>query len=235
MDKDNVDTVNTKSKGSILVICAHSDDQIIGPGGTIAKYAKEGYDVYTIILSFGEFVQPHVKREIISKTRIKESQKADKIIGGKGVVFMGLKENKFEKDLHERGLEKNFKNLIRKYKPVKIFTHAPDDALNDHRATYRMVLKTYKEMNLRADLYTFDVWHLFNLKKRYRPKFVVDTTDTFKIKMKALRVFKSQIDLSTFYNYLVLNNFLFILINIRDLLKGISNNTKYAEVFHKVR
>ena len=224
-----------KSKGSILVICAHSDDQIIGPGGAIAKYAKEGYDIHRIVFSFGEGVKPHVRREIVSKTRIKESQRADKVIGGSGVIFLGLKENHFEKDFEERAMAKNLKNTIRRIKPVKIFTHAYDDVHPDHRATFKIFFKLYNQMKLSAELYTFDVWHIFNIKKRHKPKLVIDTSDTFKIKMKALKTFKSQIDLSTFYNYIVLNNFLFLAVQFRDWLNGFKNNTKYAEVFYKVR
>ncbi|MBW2991033.1 PIG-L family deacetylase [Candidatus Woesearchaeota archaeon] len=224
-----------KIKGSILVICAHSDDQIIGAGGAVAKYAKEGFDVHTIIMSFGESVKPHVRREIVAKTRVKEAQRANKIIGGKGVTFLGLKEIRFEKDFEKRDIEKNLKKIIRKIKPAKIFTHSSDDVHPDHRATFKIVLNLYKEMNLRADVYTFDVWNLFNIKKRDNPKLVVDTTSTFKTKMKALKSFKSQIDLATFYNYFVLNNFLFFTIHIKDLLNGIKHNTKYAEVFYKVR
>jgi LmbE family N-acetylglucosaminyl deacetylase len=224
-----------KSKGSVLVICAHSDDQIIGLGGTIAKYAKEGFDVHTIVLSFGEKVKPHLRREIISKTRIKESQRADKIIGGKGVIFIGLKENHFEEDFDNRGIADNFKKIIAGLKPIKIFTHSVDDAHPDHRAAFRVVLKIYNQMKLKSDLYTFEIWHLINIKKRDKPKLVIDISDTFKTKIKALKAFKSQINLSTFYNYLVLNNFMFFLMYIKDMLNGIKYNTKYAEVFYKVK
>ncbi|HJX05125.1 MAG TPA: PIG-L deacetylase family protein [Candidatus Nanoarchaeia archaeon] len=224
-----------KSKGSILVICSHSDDQVIGAGGAIAKYAREGYDIHTIILSFGEGAKPHIRREVISRTRVKEAQKADKIIGGKGVVFLGLKELHFEEDFEKRGMENNFKEMIRKLNPVKIFTHASDDAHPDHRATFRMVLKIYKRLGLKSELYMFEVWHLLNLRKRSKPKLVIDTSDTFKTKIAALKAFKSQIDLFTFYNYLVLNNFFFFLIYIKDTLNGIKYSTKYAEVFYKVR
>jgi len=224
-----------KSKGSILVICAHSDDQIIGPGGAMAKYAREGYDIHTIILSFGEGVKPHVRRDIVSKARIREAQRADKIIGGKGVIFLGLKELRFEEDFEQRGISNNFKRIIARLKPLKIFTHSSDDAHPDHRAAFRIVLKMYKEMKLKSDLYTFEIWHLLNIKKRNKPKLVVDTSETFNIKVKALKAFKSQINLSTFYNYLVLNNFFFFMTYIKDALKGIKNNTKYAEVFYKVR
>ncbi len=224
-----------KSKGSILVICAHSDDQVIGPGGAMAKYANEGYDVHTIILSFGEAVQPHIKREVIAKSRVKEAQKADKIIGGKGVIFMGLKEGKFEKDLKERDLEKSFKKLIRKFKPKRIFTHAHDDVHPDHRATFRIVLRTYNAMNLKAELYSFEIWHLFNLKRRSKPKLVIDTSETFNKKINAIKAFKSQIELSSVYNYLIFNNFLFFMVHIKDTINGIKHNTKYAEVFYKIR
>lgn len=37
----------------ILVIVAHSDDQMLGPGGTLVKYAKEGKEIHTVIFSYG--------------------------------------------------------------------------------------------------------------------------------------------------------------------------------------
>jgi len=224
-----------KKKGSILVICAHSDDQILGCGGAMAKYAKEGYDIYTIILSFGENVKPHLKREVITKLRVKESQRADKMIGGKGVLFMGLREMHFEEDFEGRKLDKTFQDMILKYNPVKIFTHAPDDAHPDHRAVLRLVYKAYRNLRLSCELYTFEVWHLFNIKKRKKPRLVIDTTATFTKKVEALMTFKSQIKLSSFYNYLVLNNFLFFLVHIKDFINGIRYGYKYAEVFYKMR
>ncbi|MFA4887817.1 MAG: PIG-L family deacetylase, partial [Candidatus Nanoarchaeia archaeon] len=40
-------------KETILVFAAHPDDEIIGVGGTIAKYAQEGKDVIVTIFSDG--------------------------------------------------------------------------------------------------------------------------------------------------------------------------------------
>ncbi len=222
-------------KGSILVICSHSDDQIIGVGGTMAKYAKEGYDIHTIILSFGEGVRPHIRREVITKKRVLEAQKADSIISGKGVTFLGLTEKKFEEDFDRRGIAARLRNIISEINPVKIFTHAVDDAHPDHRATFRIVLHLHRIMRLNCDLYTFDVWHILNLKKRNKPKLIVDTSETFNLKIQALKAFKSQIDLSTFYNYLVLNNFLFLMVQMKDKLNGIRNGVRFAEVFYKIR
>jgi LmbE family N-acetylglucosaminyl deacetylase len=224
-----------RKKGSILVICSHSDDQIIGVGGTMAKYAKEGYEIHTLIMSFGEGVRPHMKREVITRQRVIEAQKADKIIGGSGVTFLGLKESHLEEDFDNRQIYDKLERIIKKINPVKIFTHASDDAHKDHRATFRIVFKLHRRMKLSADLYTFEIWHIINLKKRNKPRLVVDISDTFETKVKALKAFKSQIDLATFYNYLVLNNFFFFLIHIKDMINGITYNTRYAEVFYKIR
>ena len=30
----------------VLVFAPHNDDEVLGVGGTIAKYAKQGHDVY---------------------------------------------------------------------------------------------------------------------------------------------------------------------------------------------
>ena len=35
---------------SVLIIAAHPDDEVIGCGGTIAKLAEAGVDVYTLVL-----------------------------------------------------------------------------------------------------------------------------------------------------------------------------------------
>ncbi|MDO8660733.1 MAG: PIG-L family deacetylase, partial [Candidatus Woesearchaeota archaeon] len=80
---------------TILTICAHNDDQIVGAGGTLAKYAAEGKRIRTVICSFGESSHPHLKREIIVERRVKESLRADKILGGSGVAYFGLAEGKF--------------------------------------------------------------------------------------------------------------------------------------------
>ena len=54
----------------VLVVCAHSDDQILGCGGTIAKYAKQGIPVYAIIFSYGEKSLPHLKEDFVRLLRL---------------------------------------------------------------------------------------------------------------------------------------------------------------------
>ncbi|MFH1072315.1 MAG: PIG-L deacetylase family protein, partial [Nanoarchaeota archaeon] len=219
-------------QNSILVICAHSDDEIFGVGGTCAKYAKEGKPIYTVIFSYGERSHPHFKPAVARKMRMDEARKADKIIGGSGVIFLGLHEGKFREEFQEKQLAKFLAGLIRKHDPEKIFTHSSDDAHADHRAVHRIVLDVFDSLHCSANVYTFDIWNLFSFKQHDTPKLVVDITETFKKKRDALRCFRSQINV---FSYAVLNNFLYLAVFAKAILNGIKNDCRYAEVFRLVR
>src|SRR3989338_9727691 len=142
------------SKDSILVLCAHSDDQIFGPGGAIAKYSEQGKEVFTIIFSYGETSHLHLKRKVAVKMRVEEAKEADKIIGGSGIYFLGLDEGSFIKEAGSRGINKILKRIILDKKPAKIFTHSSDDPHNDHRAVYRIVTETFDKMRYKCDVYS---------------------------------------------------------------------------------
>ncbi len=38
----------------ILVIAPHADDEVLGVGGTIARYAEEGHQVYVCVVTVGQ-------------------------------------------------------------------------------------------------------------------------------------------------------------------------------------
>ena len=211
---------------SVLVICAHSDDQVFGPGGTIAKYAKEGKLVHTIIFSYGEQSLPLHKKEYTIRARVKEALDVDKYLGGTGVTFLGLEENKFSEQFKTKKMYPKLKKLILKYKPSIIFTHSVDDPLPDHRALHKLVLETIDKMRYKCDVYMFDVWTLFNFKKRHYVKIIIDISDTFKMKIKALNMFSSQ-KLSLFT--------LMWSVRFKAWSTGKEIKVKYAEVFYKIR
>jgi LmbE family N-acetylglucosaminyl deacetylase len=226
MTKNAKKTEKEHTQECILIICAHSDDQIFGPGGTIAKYAKEGKKVFTIIFSYGEMTHPYYKKELAITTRVKESQDVDKFIGGQGAIFLGIEENKFMEQFKEKKMYPKLKRIILQHKPTRIFTHSLDDPHPDHRATNKLLLETLDRMKYKCDVYMFDVWTFLNFKKQHYPKIVIDITSTFKTKIKALKMFKSQqIALTT----------LLWSVYLKAWLHGKGNKTKYAEVFYKIR
>lgn len=213
-------------KESVFVICAHSDDQILGPGGTLAKYAKEGKEIFTIIFSYGETSHLWLKKKVSVEIRVKEAQAADKVIGGSGVVFFGIKEGNFFEEVENKKLKDRIKKLLKEKKPSRIFTHVPDDAHEDHRAVYKIVNEILDEIKYKGDFLGFDVWNAVDFKKRHIPKIYIDISSTFRIKLKALHCFKSQI-------FVMLPPYLGVYINA--FMNGLKNDCKYAEKFYKIK
>ena len=213
-------------KEKILFLCAHNDDQVIGAGGTIAKYVKEGKGVYTVIFSHGEKSHPWIKPEHIIKERIKEANACNNVLGGEDIIFLDLKEGHYLKDYEETDLKKRLVKIIRDIRPSKIFCHGIDDPHPDHQAVYKITNDLIETIKFKGDVYMYDVWTPLNFRKTNQPKMVVDITKTFKTKIKAFRTHKSQ-------KMTILS--LLWSIYVRALMNGINNNCKYAEVFHKLK
>ena len=210
----------------ILVFCAHPDDQVFGPGGTLIKYAKEGKDITIVLFSKGEGSHPWLKEEVITERRKSENVKVDKILGTNTTISFGLKDGNISKDAEENNTLEKVKDIIKEFKPTKIFTHTLVDPLPDHKAVNKIVRKAFDELEPNSDLYTFDVWNILNNKGTKHPKLVVDISKTFKKKVHALKTFKSQ------------KAALFSLlwsVYFRAIYNGLKNHYKYAEVFYKIR
>jgi LmbE family N-acetylglucosaminyl deacetylase len=118
------------------------------------------------------------------------------------------------------------KKLILQYKPTRIFTHSVDDPVPDHRAVNKILLESLDKMKSSCEVYMFDIWNFLNFKKQNYPKIFVDITQTFKTKIKALRMFESQ-KIALFS--------LMWSVYFKAWLNGRKINARYAEVFYKIR
>lgn len=212
---------------TVLFLCAHNDDQIVGAGGTVAKYTKEGKKVITVIFSFGEMSNPLEQDKITRKTRVIESKRAAKVLGESEIYYLGLKEGKFTREIESKRIHEKIEKLIKRTKPKKIFTHSIDDPHPDHQAIYKFTLELANELDFKGEIYTYNVWnYIFNFRKRDSPKLVVDITDTLNTKVKAFKLHKSQ-SLARFSHMWG--------IYLKAMLRGLENHVKYAEVFYKIR
>jgi LmbE family N-acetylglucosaminyl deacetylase len=208
----------------VMVCCAHNDDNILGVGGTIAKYAKSGKTVVTVIFSYGEKSHPWLKKKVTREFRADESRKAEKIIGEKKTFYLGASEGSFEDGLRSRGIKDRLKRIISVLRPSIIFTHAIQDPHPDHKAVYRATTEIIGELQHRCDIYTFNVWNILSFRKP-AVRLVVDITDTFDTKVRAFKLHKSQrMTMLTMMPAMY----------IRAVASGIRYGYKYAEVFEKV-
>jgi len=215
---------------TILAIGAHNDDHLIGAGGALAKYGIEGKRVVTLVFSYGAKSQPHVKKDIIIAKRIKESIKADKMLKGSGVTYFGVREGKFDEDFKKKDIERRLVQIIKKENPSKIFTHDNADAHPDHRAVNRLIMRLIKKGKIDCPVYSFEIWSLFKLRKRNVPRLVVDTSDTFNMKVKAFLVHKSQLQM-----WMLPMWALFWKLIVKDWLSGVIHGYRFAEVFYRLK
>ena len=208
---------------SILFICAHSDDHIIGAGGTIAGYIAEGKRVLVLILSYGERTHPWLKADVTKTLRAQETKEADAIIGCTS-RFFDLREGHYDEEFP--AIRDEIIALIEKEKPSRIFTHSNEDPHPDHQACYRITRDLLKRLKNKTELYSFSIWNPFSLRKNNLPRMYVDITDTHTQKVKALHSFKSQ------WAALLL---LFGSIFTRDIKNGLHIGTRYAESFYRIK
>jgi LmbE family N-acetylglucosaminyl deacetylase len=213
-------------KEKILIFCAHDDDHVIGMGGTIAKYAKEGKEIYAVISSYGEKSHPWLKKLVTIKMRVKESKRAAKLLGIKETKYLALRDTHVKEDIKTKKINKIIERMITKLKPSKIFTLTPDDPHKDHRAICEAVLDAAKKTKFKGDIYGFEVWNPVNIKKRNEPVMVVDISEYYKKKQQAMDIFKSQ--KITMVQMGPISRF-------KALFRGLSHDVTYAERFRKLR
>lgn len=207
---------------TVMVFCSHSDDEVIGLGGTLAKYKREGKDIVVVIFSYGEKSHPHLMEEVVSERRQKESEDIDKVFD-RETIFFGLEEGKIREETNKKDIREQIKVLVRRYKPEIIFTHSSSDPHPDHKAVNGVVTDMLKRIKYRGSIYTFEVWNVLNENK---PVIYIDISDTFNLKKRALKKFKSQ---KMFIYPLWLPMWL------RAKSYGKKCSCKYAEKFYKIQ
>jgi len=215
-----------KTAETILVICAHPDDEILGAGGTIAKYSREGKRVIAAIFSYGENSHWWLKKKYTVEMRVKESKAAGKLVGIAETMFLGLKDFELKEEVAKKKNLYLLERIIKKYSPTKIFTHSPDDMIySDHKAVWDAVDKVTKKLDYPGDIFVFNIWAK-DVRLGHNPKLVVDISDTFHLKWKALKLFKSQ-QLVIFQLYPG--------VIWRAFKGGLENKCRFAEEFSKVK
>ncbi|MBI3052386.1 PIG-L family deacetylase [Candidatus Woesearchaeota archaeon] len=212
--------------GTVIVFCAHSDDQVLGPGGAVAALAQGGYEVVSVVFSNGELTHPWVKRRVTAEIREAEAVEADKVLGGREVLFLRINDSGLAQESQAQWVMDKLQGLIAHYRPVKIFTHSADDWHPAHRAVFHAAVQALDKAGLKCDLYSFDIWNPFNIKGRNEPKLYVDVTGTFSLKLKALKCFRSQ--------WVSMVSLLWS-VYLRAFLNGLDFGCRYAERFYKVR
>ena len=188
---------------TILVVAAHPDDEILGVGGTAAKHAACGDEVYAIILGEGQTSRGD-QREDISQDVVKElhnnTMKSAKAIGYKDVFFADFPDNRFDQvDLLD--IVKVVEKKVRELRPEVIYTHYSGDLNIDHQYTARAVLTATRPIGDYPvkEIYAFETlssteWNFdYSAQPAFCPNVYVDITEYYHKKEEAMNCYVSEL------------------------------------------
>ena len=124
----------------LMCVLAHPDDESLGTGGTLARYASEGVETYLITATRGERgwfgdEKENPGLETLGKMREAELRCASETLGVREVHFMDYIDGDLDQAPYEEAVGKVVSHL-RRVKPDVVITFAPDGAYGhpDHIA-----------------------------------------------------------------------------------------------------
>lgn len=211
----------------VLIFCAHADDEVIGMGGTIAKFASAGAEIRLVMFSEGaEGYATMEEKDSIVATRDSETRKVCELLGIKS--YRNLHQLDWDMRVNNHLYNEVVKE-IRQFRPDVIFTHRFGD-YNDHQAVSKVVNEGWFHAALECaavngpvhgmvPLYEFEVIEMMP-----EPGFVVDITDTLEIKVKAMQIYSSQTGVVGGAEQLLTG---------RALLRGQAIGVRYGEAFRR--
>ncbi len=187
-----------------LVVTPHPDDAEFGVAGTVARWVKEGKEVVYVVCTNGDkgTSDVNMKPETLAKMREQEQLAAAKLLGVREVVFLRNADQSLE-DTPE--FRKQIVRTIRIYRPEIVITADPYRRYfwhRDHRITGQVTLDAvfpYARDHLAYPELIADGLQPHKVKEMLfwapdNTNFCSDVTDTFDLKMAALRCHKSQLE-----------------------------------------
>lgn len=108
----------------VLVSMAHPDDIEFGSGGTVAKWAAEGQEIFFLLGTSGDkgSDDPNYSSEKLMETREAEQRAAAEVLGVKEVMFLRFKDAELMPDL---ALRREITRAIRHFKPDAVICQDP--------------------------------------------------------------------------------------------------------------
>ncbi|MFN8388129.1 MAG: PIG-L deacetylase family protein [Anaerolineales bacterium] len=194
----------------ILVILAHPDDPEFFCGASLAKWARAGHEVTYLLLTCGDkgfnpTTQADMTTEKLCALRHVEQRNAANVIGAKAVHFLDVEDGYLTPNLD---LRRDVVREIRRHKPDILVTCDPQNlfamyGLNhpDHRACGQVVLDAVFPAagspvffpELLAEGFEPHMPKEIWCSLTSQPNTILDVTDTWDIKLKALLEHKTQI------------------------------------------
>lgn len=186
---------------SVAVIAAHPDDEVLGCGGTIARYAQEGRQVHVLLLADGETSRAGqglaVDTERV-KARKAAAIAACEILRCESVEVLAFPDNRLDA-IELLDIVRVVESFISLHAPSTVLTHHGGDLNVDHCVIHTAVLTACRPQPMHSvrELLFFEIpsstgWQVPGSASPFLPNWFVDISATLAVKLEALRAYQSE-------------------------------------------
>ena len=215
----------------VLVIAAHSDDEVFGCGGTIAKHIASGDKVHVVFMTNGVGSRNSSFEEI--QERRQTSQNVSDILGVSSTQQFDFPDNKMD-TVALLDLVQSIEQVINKLLPKYIYTHHIGDLNIDHQITHKAVITACRPQPgfCVKEIYAFEVlssteWQTSGILP-FSPNVYIDITDYIDLKKQVLQSYSKEMHQAPHSRSI--DNAIRV-----NAVKGNSVGVNYAEAFMLVR
>tara|TARA_Y100001936_G_scaffold253570_1_gene319054 strand:- start:4315 stop:4947 length:633 start_codon:yes stop_codon:yes gene_type:complete len=172
-----------------MIIAAHPDDECIGMGATIKKLSSKN-KIHLCVVSEGASAQ-YTEKKMITERR-NACKKSAKILGISDYTFLNFPDMKLDSIPHLE-INKELEKIIKKINPKIVYTTPNHDINKDHQKVFEstLVVTRPQSSNVKHVLsYEFPGKKLLP----YIPDIYEDISKYYEFKIKAFKMYKSEIE-----------------------------------------
>ena len=177
----------------ILVFAPHNDDEILGVGGTIAKYVRAGHEVYVC-----EATSMGNNPELVSIIK-KEAIQSHELLGVKDTFFLELPVVAI-KETPTIEVNTRFHEIVQKIKPHIAYIPHKGDMHIDHTEVAKAAMVALRpiENPQLEEIYAYETlseteWNIPTVDNVFIPNCYSDISEFIELKKQAMSCFKTQI------------------------------------------
>ncbi|HET7228588.1 MAG TPA: PIG-L deacetylase family protein [Longimicrobium sp.] len=188
--------LDRSSSKRILIIAPHPDDETLGCGGSIAKWAAEGHEVSVLIVS--GHLPPLYPMEAYEQT-VAEAKRAFEILGVAHSRFLQIPATYVHTE-PVSSLNGQVVKVVDETRPHVVLCCYPDRHV-DHRVIFDSAMVATRPVHAGKDVQVVAAyetlsethWNAPHIEPNFVPTWVVDITETIEKKMAAVACYESQI------------------------------------------
>lgn len=180
----------------VLVVAPHADDEVLGVGGTIAKYIDEGNEVYVCVITTGH--SSMFPQEVLDKLR-NEAIKAHKFLGINQTYFLDLPAVMLS-EVPKHEVNKKINGVIDEVQPDVVFIPHFGDMHLDHYIVSQAAMvcvRPIKDHRI-LEVYSYETlseteWNIPHVTNVFIPNTYIDITGYLDKKKIAMEHFTTQL------------------------------------------